>query len=163
VITLGGAARPIKWIGRRGYRRSFLGKNVIPIRICAGALAENIPQRDLYVSPDHAIYLDEVLIAAEHLVNGVSIVRCDDVDSVQYFHAELDRHDVIVAEGAAAETFVDCDNRQMFHNASEFAQLYPADSTPGWAFCAPRIEGGPRLDRIRRKLAARAGVPEPDD
>jgi len=135
----------------------------MPVLIRAGALGASVPLRDLYVSPDHAMYLDEVLIAAEHLVNGVSIIRCQDVDSVHYFHIELDRHDVIFAEGAAAETFVDCDNRLMFHNAAEFNELYPADGAPGWAFCAPRIEPGPRLERIRQSIAARAGVADPDD
>jgi hypothetical protein len=163
VLTLSGEPRPIKWIGRRGYRRPFIGRNVIPVLIRAGALRENVPLRDLYASSDHAMYLDGVLIAAEHLVNGVSIVRCQDVDSVQYFHIELEMHDIIFAEGAAAETFVDCDNRLMFHNAAEFNQLYPADAAPGWAFCAPRIDAGPRLERIRQAIAARAGVPEPDD
>jgi O-antigen biosynthesis protein len=163
ILTLCSEPRPIKWIGRRSYRRPFMGRNVAPILIKTGALSENVPLRDLYVSPDHAMYLDEVLIAAEHLVNGVSIVRCHDVDSVQYFHIELERHDVIFAEGAAAETFVDCDNRLMFHNAAEFDALYPADGAPGWAFCAPRIEAGPRLERIRQAIAARAGVHEPED
>jgi autotransporter passenger strand-loop-strand repeat protein len=163
VLTLDGAARPIKWIGRRSYQRPFMGRNVTPILIRAGALREDVPLRDLYVSPDHALYVDEVLIAAEHLVNGVSIVRCQDVDSVQYIHIELDRHDVIFAEGAPAETFVDCDNRSMFHNAAEFTSLYPADAAPGWAFCAPRIDAGPRLERIRQAIAERAGLRRPED
>src|SRR5262249_786903 len=91
VLTLAGEPRPIKWIGRRSFRRPFMARNVSPIRIKTGALGENAPLRDLYVSPDHAMYVDEVLVPAEHLVNGISIVRCPDVDSVHYFHIELDR------------------------------------------------------------------------
>jgi hypothetical protein len=58
---------------------------------------------------------DGGLVPVEHLVNGVSIVQFEAVERVAYFHVELDSHNVIVAEGAAAETFVDCDSRRMFH------------------------------------------------
>jgi hypothetical protein len=109
-----------------------MSRNVTPILIEAGALDENLPRRDLYVSPEHSLYIDGVLVPAEHLVNGVSVVRCINAESVHYFHIELERHDVIFAEGAAAETFVDCDNRLMFHNAAEFNELYPADAAPEW-------------------------------
>ena len=163
VLTLCGESRPIKWIGRRSYRRPFMAHNVTPILIRAGALRENLPLRDLHVSPEHAIFIDEVLVPAEHLVNGVSVVRCSDVASVQYFHIELDSHDVIFAEGTPAETFVACDNRLMFHNAAEFAELYPGDSSPGWAFCAPRVDSGPVLEQIRRGIAERAGLAPLDD
>ena len=69
---------------------------------------------------------------------------------------------MIFAEGTPAETFVDCDSRLMFHNAAEFAALYPGDTSPGWAFCAPRVEQGPTIERIRREIAARAGLPHGD-
>ena len=119
----------------------------MPILIKAGALRENVPLRDLYVSPEHAMYIDEVLVPAECLVNGVSVLRCAKVATVQYFHIELDSHDVIFAEGAPAETFVVCGNRLMFHNAAEFDELHPGDSSPGWAFCAPRVDSGPVLEQ----------------
>jgi autotransporter passenger strand-loop-strand repeat protein len=163
VLTLSGEPRPIKWIGRRSYRRPFIADNVMPIRINAGALRENVPLRDLYVSPEHALYIDAVLVPSQHLVNGVSIERCTQVESVDYFHIELASHDVIFAEGTPAETFVDCDSRLMFHNAAEFAALYPGDTSPGWAFCAPRVEQGPTIERIRRAISARAGLPHGDD
>jgi hypothetical protein len=75
-------------------------------------------------------------------------------DSVDYFHLELDSHDVILAEGAPSETFIDDDSRGMFHNAHTYAELYPdAPATPA-LYCAPRIESGFRLETIRQRLAA---------
>jgi hypothetical protein len=91
---------------------------------------------------------DGELVPVEHLVNGVSIVQCEAVERVAYFHVELDSHNVIVAEGAAAETFVDCDSRRMFHNAVEFAILYPGEDSPRWAFCAPRLDDDPKVEAV---------------
>jgi hypothetical protein len=157
VLTPWGEARPIKWIGHRAYRGRFIAGNrtVQPILIRAGALDDNVPQRDLYVSPLHAMFLDNVLVPAEKLVNGVSILRCESMETVEYFHVELDQHDIMLAEGAPAESFVDCDNRFMFHNAAEFAARYPDDDGVAWAFCAPRIEDGEELAWIRARLEER--------
>src|SRR5205823_4836039 len=127
VVALSGAARTIEWIGRRGYSGQFvLGRgDILPICITAGALDEGIPRRDLRVSPNHAMYLEGVLIEAKDLVNGVSITQAEAVDSVEYFHLELASHDVIFAEGAAAESFIDDDNRGLFHNAAEYWAAHP--------------------------------------
>jgi hypothetical protein len=65
---------------------------------------------------------------------------------------------VILAEGAAAETFVDCDSRGMFQNAAEFAQLYPGEEPPRWAFCSPRVEDGEVVEALWRRIATRAGI-----
>jgi O-antigen biosynthesis protein len=160
VLTWDGTFKPIKWIGRRAYSSAFAAGNrdVIPILFKQGSLGANLPERDLIVSPLHAMFLNGVLVPAEHLVNGKSVLRCPEIDPIRYFHIELEKHDVIFAEGAPAETFVDCDSRAMFHNAPEFATLYPGDDAPGWQFCFPRIESGPELETIRRDIDARAGL-----
>jgi hypothetical protein len=143
--SLAVALLPIKWIGRRSHNGRFVmgRKDILPVCIKAGALGENLPERDLWISPNHAMYLSGVLIEAKDLVNGVSIVQAERVESLAYFHIELDAHDVIIAEGALSETFIDDDSRGMFHNAHEFRSPYPDTSAGTMQYCAPRLEGAP--------------------
>ena len=150
VVTAGGAHRAIRWLGRRSYAGRFLAANpaVQPIRLRAGSLGGGVPRRDLLVSPKHAMFLDGLLAPAECLVNGRSIVRERGWARVDYFHVELGSHDVILAEGAASESFVDDGSRGMFHNGREVAV-----QTPGEVFyCARRVDSGYELDAIRRRL-----------
>ena len=159
VITFSDAARPIKWIGRRAYEGRLVAGNraVLPIRVEAGALEEGVPAHDLWVSPEHALYIDAVLVPARLLVNGATIGQVESVERLEYFHIELAAHDVILAEGAPAETFVDCDNRGMFQNNGAFAAFYPDDLPERWEFCATRVEpGSAELNAIRAALLARA-------
>ncbi len=160
VVTLAGESRAIRWIGTRSYAGRFLAgqTHIMPIRISAGALAEGVPRRDLVVSPLHAMFLEGVLIPAAALVNRASIVQLDTVDQVSYYHVELDSHDVILAEGAPAETFVDDESRGMFHNAAEHAALYPEARRVPARYCAPRVEDGELLEAVRQRLAVRAGL-----
>jgi N-acetylneuraminic acid mutarotase len=164
VMTASGLARPIKWIGRRSYSGRFILGNtdVLPVCIKAGALDDNVPRRDLWISPHHAMYFKEendgMLVEARHLVNGVSIVQAERVDQVEYFHIELDTHDAIIAEGALSETFLDDDSRGMFHNAHEYAALYPNCTDPAAPYYAPRCDDGYEVETVRHRIAARAGI-----
>jgi hypothetical protein len=160
VMTVSGVLRPIKWIGRRSYGGRFVmgRKDILPVCIKAGALGENLPRRDLWISPHHAMYLEGVLIEARDLVNGASIVQAERVDKVEYFHIELDSHDVIIAEGAPSESFVDDDSRGMFHNAHEYGVLYPDAAQGATLYCAPRLGSGYEVEAARRHIDARAGL-----
>jgi Hint domain len=160
VVTMSAAARPIRWIGRRSYARRFaLGRRgILPICIKAGALDAGLPRRDLWISPHHAMYLDGVLIEAKDLVNGASIIQASQVDKVEYWHIELETHDVIAAEGAWSETYIDDDNREMFHNAHEYTLLYPATAPQPARYCAPRVADGYEVETARRRINARAGL-----
>ncbi|MBE7212017.1 MAG: Hint domain-containing protein, partial [Gluconacetobacter diazotrophicus] len=156
--TASGALRPLRWIGRRSYDGRFAAgrADILPVVVRAGALGGGLPRRDLFVSPLHALFLDGMLVPAAALLNGNSIVQAAAVDTVEYIHLEFDEHDVILAEGAPAESFVDDDSRGMFHNAHEFAALYPDAPPVSARYCAPRLEAGERLEALRRRLAEHA-------
>jgi O-antigen biosynthesis protein len=161
VVTISGEAKPIKWIGRRSYAGRFITGNraVLPIVVRAGALAPNIPVRDLWVSPRHALLLDGVFVPAELLVNAQTIMQAEAVDQVHYFHLEFEAHEVILAEGTPAESYVEYENRHGFHNAHEFAALYPDDTRPSCAYCLPLVEPRmPELAVIRARLFERAAA-----
>jgi Hint domain len=127
VSTMDGRVMPVRWIGRQTVSRIFGDPmRVLPIRIKQGALGENLPERDLLVSPDHALLINDVLVQAGALVNGASIMRETNVPSTYtYYHVELDDHSLILAEGVPAETFVDNIDRLAFDNWDEHEALYP--------------------------------------
>lgn len=160
VMTRDNGLQPIRWIGHRPYRGRFLmaNRNLLPICFKKGSLAENVPHRDLWVSIHHAMYIDGLLIEAKDLRNDVSIYQVDSADEVDYFHIELENHDVIIAEGAFSETFLDDGNRGMFRNAHEYNALYGADDGVPVRYCAPRLESGFEVQAVRRRLALRAGA-----
>jgi hypothetical protein len=77
---------------------------------------------------------------------------------VEYFHIELETHDVIIAEGALSESFVDDDSRGMFHNAHEYRVLYPDTPNKPARYYAPRLEHGYEVEAARRRIELRAGI-----
>ncbi|UNC14997.1 Hint domain-containing protein [Acidiphilium multivorum] len=159
VLTAAGAERRVVWIGRRtlDLSRHPRPELVRPVRIAAGALADGVPARDLVVSPDHALFLDGVLVQAKDLVDGTMIAPDRRISRVTYFHVELDRHDVLLAEGAPAESFLDTGHRGLFENAGEPITLHPdlMQARREAEGCAPLVTGGDALAAIRARLAAR--------
>ena len=152
VMTLRGVARPITWVGigavlaTRGRRSA-----ATPVIVHKGALADNVPTHDLRVTRGHSLYIDHVLIPVEFLVNHRSIEWDDRAQEVKLFHIELETHDVLIANGAPAESYRDDGNRWLFRNANG-----------GWAHppqepCAPVLTGGKLVDQAWQRLLDRAG------
>jgi hypothetical protein len=175
VVTLADgqlSAQPVKWIGQR--RIDLLAhprpEMVAPIRIQRDAFAKGMPHRDLVVSPDHAIFVDGKLICARQLLNGATIRQELDWSAVDYYHVELDKHAILLAEGLPAESYVDTGNRGFFANAGAPLVLHP-DLTNELEYptreagsCAPFVWDEASVRPVWRRLADRAtaiGQPMP--
>ena len=155
--VLGGDMADVIWTGQRAIDcvRHARPERVWPIRVSAHAFGRGMPAREVYLSPDHAVYVDEVLIPIRLLENGRT-VRQVPVDRVSYHHIELERHDVVLADGLPAETYLDCGDRARFSNGGGVIALHPDFSARMWEMqgCAPLVQTGPTVTRVRRRLAA---------
>jgi len=153
------ATADIAWLGHRqvNCRRHPDPRAVWPVRILAGAFAPGRPRRDLFLSPDHAVFIDGVLVPIRYLVNGATIAQVE-TDSVTYWHVELASHDVILAEDLPCESYLDTGNRASFANGGSSIALQPDFALRIWeqAGCAPLVRGGEAVAAIFATLLARA-------
>jgi hypothetical protein len=158
VLTSDSRAVPVRWVGRQTLSTFFgMPEGRRPVCIAAGALGDNLPVDDLRLTTDHALLIDDVLVQAGALVNGSTIRRIPPSDLGERFvvyHVETENHEVILAEGAPAETFVDNISRRHFDNYAEFAALY-GDQAPIVELDQPRAMSARQVPRaIRERLAA---------
>ncbi len=155
VLTESGP-KPVRWIGQSHIATCFADPlRSLPIRIRQGALGQGLPTRDLLLSPDHAIFLDGILVQASALVNGGSIVREHDVpEHFTYYHVELETHELLHAEGVLAESFVDNVDRMHFHNWEERT----APQTPIAEMPYPRAKSHRQLPTSIRRMLGMARV-----
>ena len=95
------ASQPVKWIGRRRINLAAHPRpeTVAPVRIARGAFSDNMPHRDLWLSPDHAVFVDGKLIGIRQLVNGTTIRQDMGATAVEYYHVEMEQHTILAAEG----------------------------------------------------------------
>jgi len=157
VQTPDGREVAVKWIGRQVVNKMFAGERAQPVRIQSGALGNGLPESDLVVTADHGMVLNDLVINAGALVNGSTIdfVPMDDLALCEtYYHVETDAHDVILANGAPSETYMDMPGRQGFANYQEYLEMYGSEvSVPEMA--RPRITSQRMLPE---SLRARLGI-----
>ena len=161
-VTASGEHRPIRWIGQHTIdcRDNRRRADAQPVRISANAFGESCPARDLFLSPGHPVLVgaDEDgsgghLVPIMCLINGTTIERVA-VDEVTYWHVELEEHDILLAEGLAAESYIDLGSRPWFNGADD--ALYDPDmALPGMpGRCRPVAIDGPVVEAERRRLDA---------
>ncbi len=157
VRTLSGSLERVIWIGMGRDLVTRANRLARPVIVRRGALADNVPKRDLYLTHGHALYLDSaiggVLIPVENLINHHSILWDERAQAVEYYHIELANHDVLLAEGAPAESYYDAENRALFHNTRPGS--IAGGEKPSFA---PVMSGGDLVDRVWAELFARSGA-----
>ena len=162
-VTASGRLRPITWIGHRAMEAAgaALPFHQQPVRVRAGAFGDGLPARDLCLSPGHPVLVGAdadreggVLVPVMCLINGTTIAR-EAVEAVTYWHVELDAHDILLAEGLPAESYIDGGDRAFFVEGSDHALHNPDFVPTGWdARCRPVAVDGPVVEAERRRLDA---------
>jgi hypothetical protein len=166
VMTNDGGLHPIEWIGHREVNcsRHPAPETVWPVRVQAGAFDDDLPSRDLFLSPDHAVYIGGVLIPVKFLINGSAITQ-ERRESVTYYHVELASHDVILAENLPVESYLDASDRGNFNEHGEVIALFPdfatrlthaADLIWETRGAAPLVMTGPIVSTVRQVLLDRS-------
>ena len=155
-VTASGERRTITWIGRRTLDCRGEAAHMAPVRIRADAFGAGIPERDVHLSPGHPVLVRhggvEALVPVMNLINGTTIERSAR-QTVTYWHVELDGHDILLAEGLPAESYIDGGDRAFFTEASDHALHNPDFVPAGWnARCRPVAADGPVVEAERQRL-----------
>lgn len=157
VLCRMGGFREIRWIGRQNFAgpKAF-GKEAI--RFAPGSIEQGMPRRPLFVSAGHSMLIGGTLVLAGDLVNGISVTREASRERWDYYQLDLGGHDLVLADGAWAETFADCGNfRDQFDNAADFRRRFPDHVAPEVPqLCAPRPTEGPIYANALQAMARRA-------
>ncbi len=154
-----GRSTPIWWMAHRivDCARHPHPEKVWPVRIARHAFGQGLPMRDLWLSPDHCVFLDDVLVPVRALLNGATVAQVP-AREVIYWHVELTAHSIVLAEGMPVETYLDASNRAAFANGATTAMLHP-DFDRGPCEdeqCAPMVASGPVRDRAEQRLLTQA-------
>jgi hypothetical protein len=161
VASAFGGTVAVTWLGHRRVdcRRHPKPWDVWPVRVAADAFGPGQPRRDLWLSPDHAVFTDGVLIPIRYLINDATIAQ-EPVDAVTYWHVELPIHDVLFAEGLPAESYLDTGNRGAFANGGGATMMQPDFALRVWEAesCAELVCDGAELAAVRSFLLDRAEV-----
>lgn len=138
VRTADGRDVLVRWVGRQTLLKRFARHRAQLVRVRSGALGN---YDDLYVTGDHGMVVDGCIVNASALVNGDGIdwVPLSETPERQIvYHVETEVHDIILANGAASETYLDMPGRAAFDNFNAYLDLYGAEK-PITANPLPRI------------------------
>ena len=122
----------------------------MPIRVARFAIDDHTPRCDLYLSPLHCIFFNDALIPVMYLINEASIAQGmpSEMSAIEYYHVELDTHEVIYAEGALVESY-DGWNRENFSNFVQYERLYGVERKSEMTPFAPILKYRGRRQELK--------------
>lgn len=154
VLNHEGQAETITWIGTRtvACHAHPRPEKVWPVRVRRHAFGPGLPKRDLILSPDHAVFVQGVLIPVCELINGSSVVQ-ERVHAIRYLHVECALHTILLAEGMPAESLLDLGDHRQFENGEAPISLHADFTALAWeASCVPLKLHGPEVEAARALL-----------
>jgi hypothetical protein len=160
VTTLEGP-RQVVWLGHNDLdvRKLANPEAAYLVRIRKHAFAENVPHRDLLVTQDHCVFVNGKFIPARLLVNERSIMIDRGITAYRYYHVELERHGVLLAEGLETESYLDTGNRVTFGDDKLPAPRADLPAPASWDDAyAPLAVDPESVEPVWQRLAKRAGV-----
>lgn len=154
VTTMDRGSQPVLWTSARELGREALTADPRqrPVRIGKGALGPGRPARDLYVSPQHRVWLRskiaarmfgtaEVLVPAIKLTGLPGVAQVTPGGAVRYHHFLCQRHEIVFAEGLPCETLL---------RAERAALALSARGRTAWALLRGAGRGAARPIRAKR-------------
>lgn len=118
VITADNGLQAIRWIGRKRMTGARLQTypELRPVRIRKDAFGDGLPERDMWVSPQHRMLVKsertmlnygetEVVVPAKGLLNDLSVTVDYGLRETEYVNILFDKHEVVFANGTPTESF----------------------------------------------------------
>lgn len=150
--------RPVVWVGRK-HKQIKQGVPVdlagYPVRVCANAIADGVPYKDLLVTPEHCLFFDGKFIPARMLVNGQSIIYDINISSYDYYHVETEEHSVLTVDGIYTESYLDTGNRRTFRQDGNLAVIRNTQRSWENDAAAPLVVARDVVEPLYNKVVSR--------
>ncbi|MBS1051936.1 tail fiber protein [Gluconobacter japonicus] len=154
-----GTTRQVTWVGQsRAVVRSRLPDDEAgyPVRLLKGAIAHNVPYKDMLITSEHCLFLDGRFVPVRMLVNGRSIFFDKSIASYDYYHVETEDHSVIMADGVLTESYLDTGNRLAFNQNGPVVSMRQSRNLTWDDAAAPLDVSRHFVEPLFRRLQSRA-------
>jgi hypothetical protein len=161
VLTAHHGSQEVRWLGYRALIAQMVNEHHrrvwLPVRIVPDALGVGIPNRTLYLSPGHMLYVEGGLVPVSNLLNGRSIAIAEEFEVLEYYNVLFDRHEMIFAQGVPVESLSPGGDMSEFTNIGSYPQTTSREGDRTDGHDLPILTDESRLEALHRRFVQRAG------